>query len=291
MTAVEVNILRVVVSNRPLKVLAVALVALVLLGCVTRVPRSDVLMPSTSAPETKAAPAPTVASTVPQQPTSTPMSTIAPTPPPPRPTATVAAIPTSTVAPQPTREPSTPAPTLPPTPATPTESPNGLPLQVYAPEDGVTVPGSSVVVYGQTLPGIRVFVAGDETDVDSQGGFRVSVPLAPSENEVLIMAEDDAGRETRISRRVTSLALPFLLLITEPENETVVSAAVLPLSGRTGPNAIVSINGRSVPVDRFGYFTSTVLLEEGPNVMDVVATNDDGQTLSTVLAVIYRSPG
>ena len=87
---------------------------------------------------------------------------------------------------------------------------------------------------------------------------------------------------------MTSLALPFLLLITEPENESVVSAPQLPLTGRTGPNAIVSINGRSAPVDRYGYFFTTVALNEGPNFIDVVATNDDGKTLSQVVAVIYR---
>ena len=163
-------------------------------------------------------------------------------------------------------------------------------LLIYAPEDGSTVPGGSVVVYGQTLPGARVFVAGNETAVDPQGGFRVSVPLDPAENEVVIMAQGESGNRREVTRRVTSLALPFLLLVTEPANETVVSTPSLPLSGRTGPSAIVSINGRSVPVDRFGYFSGTVQLDQGPNVIDVVATNNDGQTLSTVLAVIYRAP-
>ena len=166
--------------------------------------------------------------------------------------------------------------------------PEGLALQVYAPENGSTVPGSSVAVYGQTTPGARITVSGLETEVDAQGGFRTVVPLEPDENVVVVTARNDGGEFQRISRQVTSLALPFLLLVTEPENESIVSNSILPLSGRTGPNAIVSINGRSVPVDRFGYFSSTVRLEEGPNVIDVVATNDDGQTLSTVLAVIYR---
>ena len=276
-----------VVSNRPLKLLAVVLAAFVLLGCVTQVPRTGVATPPTPTPEATTAPTTVVASTVPPASTPTPVPTLTSTPPP-QPTATAAATPTPTVAPQPTGEAVTPA--TPPSP-TPTEIPSGPLLQVYAPEDGDTEPGGSVVVYGQTLPGIRINVAGVETPVDSQGGFRVSVPLEAGENEVVVVAGDDAGRQTRVSRRVTSLALPFVLLITEPENETVVSAPTLTVSGRTGPNAIVSINGRSVPVDRFGYFTTTVLLEEGPNVIDVVATNDDGQTLSTVLAVIYRSPG
>lgn len=172
----------------------------------------------------------------------------------------------------------------------PTVDSSGLMLQVYAPEDGSVVPGSQVAVYGQTSPGARVYIGGEETGVDAQGGFRGEASLAPEENEVVIVALDEEGRRRSISRTVTSLALPFLLLVTEPENESIVSESMLRMAGRTGPNAIVSINGRSVPVDRFGYFSGSVALDEGPNVIDVVATNDDGRTLSTVLAVIYRAP-
>ena len=163
-------------------------------------------------------------------------------------------------------------------------------LQVYAPENGSTVPGSSVAVYGQTTPGARVVVSGVQTEVDAQGGFRTDVPLEPDENVVVVVASNEDGELKRISRQVTSLALPFLLLITEPCNECIVPVSTLPIKGRTGPSAIVSINGRSVPVDRFGYFSLTVQLDEGPNVIDVVATNDDGETHSRVLAVIFRQP-
>ena len=199
--------------------------------------------------------------------------------------------PTDTPEPSPTPEPTeTPTPTLPP--ATPTQTPSatdtpgGPVLAVYAPEDGAVVPGDSVVVYGQTEPGARVFISGTEAEVDSEGGFRADVFLEPGENSIEIAAAN--GGRSQVSRRVTSLALPFLLLITEPESESVVDSPQLPLSGRTGPNAIVSINGRSVPVDRFGYFSTTMLLVQGPNIIDVVATNEDGETRSQVVAVIYR---
>ena len=178
-----------------------------------------------------------------------------------------------------------------PTPPPTTEPSDGLVLQVYAPEDGATVPGNSVAVYGQTTPGARVVVSGVAATVDAQGGFRTVVPLEPALNVVVVEASNGGDEVRRISRQVTSLALPFLLLITEPENESIVFSPTLPVAGRTGPNAIVSLNGRSVPVDRFGYFSSTVRLEEGPNLIDVVATNDDGQTFSSVLAVIYRQAG
>ena len=262
--------------------LVVAIVVLLSPGCVTPLPRPD---SATATPTVGVTPTPSGTSTVVPTPTAPLVPTLAPSATP---------VPTAQATRAPTREPGpidpthTPSPS--PTPA-PTDDSGGLMLQVYAPEDGAVVPGSVVAVYGQTLPGARVFINGGETGVDAQGGFRAEVSLAPNDNDVAIVAQDETGRRRSVSRTVTSLALPFLLLVTEPENESIVSVSMLRLAGRTGPNAIVSINGRSVPVDRFGYFSGTVALDEGPNVIDVVATNDDGRTLSTVLAVIYRPPG
>ena len=143
-------------------------------------------------------------------------------------------------------------------------------------------------MYGQTEPGAKVLISGLEAEVDSLGGFRAEVSLEKGENLLEIEASTETGNRRQVSRWVTALDLPFLLVISQPENESVVSRPSLPLSGRTDPNAIVSVNGRSVAVDRFGYFSTTLLLVEGPNIMDVVATNDDGETLSKVVAVIYR---
>ena len=240
------------------------------LACVTPLPRPD---------GTAATPTPTATLRATSTPVVPPSAT-------PAPTVTATPTRTPTPGPSPARPTDTPDPS--PTPVA-TMDMGGLVLQVYAPEDGAVVPGSAVAVYGQTSPGARVYIGGDETGVDAQGGFRGEASLAPDENEILIVALDQEGRRRSVSRTVTSLALPFLLLVTEPENESIVSESMLRLSGRTGPNAIVSINGGSVLVDRFGYFSSTVTLDEGPNVIDVVATNDDGRTLSTVLAVIYRA--
>jgi len=37
-----------------------------------------------------------------------------------------------------------------------------------------------------------------------------------------------------------------------------------------------------------GNFSTLVALEPGPNIIDVVSTNSDGQVMSAVTAVIYR---
>ena len=143
-----------------------------------------------------------------------------------------------------------------------------------------------------TSPGAFVTVDGAVAAVDVNGGFRAEGNLRPGVNTIEIVASDEKGNQELVTVRVTSLALPpqpFLLLITEPQDQSVVTNSILRLAGRTGPLAIVSVNGVSVAVDPFGTFTTMVTLEEGPNIIDVVATNDDGQVLSTVVAVIYRA--
>jgi hypothetical protein len=50
---------------------------------------------------------------------------------------------------------------------------------------------------------------------------------------------------------------------------------------------VVSVNDDLVGVDESGRFKSVVELEEGPNVIEVVASLADGQEESKVLTVFY----
>ena len=164
-------------------------------------------------------------------------------------------------------------------------------LEVRAPREGSTVRTDAVVVHGVTSAGAQVVVEGFDATVDPDGRFQVEVTLVPGINTLRVVATDSMGNRESRDLNVTSLALPalpFLLLVTEPEDQSIVSEAVVRLSGRTGPEAITSVNGVSVLVDELGFFSTTFTLEPGPNIIDVVATNVDGKVLSTVLALIYR---
>jgi len=98
-----------------------------------------------------------------------------------------------------------------------------------------------------------------------------------------------ADRSTSVGDTPEALApQPFFLLITEPQHDTVVTDPSMRLSGRTGADAVVSINGVPAEVDGLGSFTTTAQLEPGPNIIDVVATSPEGEVISSVVAVIYR---
>ena len=248
--------------------LAVALV--ILAGCVQEVERPETPAAGTGPQETIAA-----APTRPPE----PAPTIATPGPPP------AAGPTATA------RPTTPSPTAAPPPPTAFLPPPGLVLEITGPSDGTKVSTNVVVVHGQTSPGALIAINDDRVAVDRDGRFQEEVGLSPGVNTIQVVAVDSQGNREIREFTVTSQVLPpqpFLLLVTEPQDQSVLSQENIRLSGRTGPEAVVSVNGVSVSVDRVGIFSTMVNLNPGPNIIDVVATNDDGQVLSTVVAVIYR---
>ena len=270
---------------------------LVALSCVTPVPRNGGPTPSVTQPTVtpaqppNTAPPPTAAPTATMPPTTTkpPVVTMPPvTTAPPAATTPAPTIPSPTTPPT-NQPPSGPSPNPSPGPTEPAE----LFLSVLAPRDGSTVPGSAVVAYGLTLPGASVTVNGVPATVDVNGGFRAETDLNPGVNVVEIVATTGAGDDVVVRRTVDSLSLPpqpFLLVIDEPPPQSIVTQPRQRLAGHTSPQAVVSVNGVSVAVSPFGAFDTTVSLEPGPNIIEVVSTNQDGQVLSAIVPVIYRPP-
>ena len=258
---------------------------LVFTACVQELARGDDPAPETLSPTFTPVPRATLTPI----PTNTPLPTATATPRPtvfPIPTPTPAPTPVPTDRPIPT---ATPAATPTPVP-TPTPEPQVM-LEVRAPADGSTVRTDAVVVHGVSGPDTLVEIQGLPAEVGPEGRFQAEVALTPGINTIRVVATDSLGNQESVQLSVTSLSLPplpFLLLITEPEDQSIVREDEVRLSGRTGPEAIVSVNGVSISVDELGFFFTVITLESGPNIIDVVATNDDGRILSTVLAVIYR---
>lgn len=211
----------------------------------------------------------------------------------PTPTPTIAQPATATPTPTPTPAPVA-TPTVTPPPPAPTATPTApqpLSLDVQGPDDGTTVRSSAVVVHGRTAPGATVTAGGVSTLADRDGRFQIEVRLEPGANLIEVVASDAAGRSLSATRTITfevEASAVFFLLVTEPEDQTVVAATRQPVSGRTAPDAIVSVNGVGVEVDEAGAFSTTVTLEQGPNLIEVVGTSPDGRVLSAVLAVIFR---
>ncbi len=81
----------------------------------------------------------------------------------------------------------------------------------------------------------------------------------------------------------------FVLHIAEPvAAETLTTSPTLLVSGRTRADAVVTVNDTFLDPDIDGLFSTSVTLEEGPNIVEVVASIATGEELSTVLIVIYE---
>ena len=74
--------------------------------------------------------------------------------------------------------------------------------------------------------------------------------------------------------------------LTNLPKESVLHTNTVSISGNTAPDALLSINGVLIDVDGNGRFTSTLTLQEGPNVIEILASNFQGNKVSAVLTII-----
>lgn len=205
----------------------------------------------------------------------------------PRHPVTPVAAPTSTPMPAPAETP-TAIPNT-PLPPTPTPAP-ALLLEVQGPLDGSTLRGKSVVVHGRTNPGSAISVNGQPASVDAEGRFITELLLTEGAHAISVSAIYSLGElRTRVIRITLEPPQSFFLLVTEPADQTVVTTRNVRLGGRTGQGALVSVNGVSIAVDGQGIFSTTLTLDPGPNIIDVLSTSPDGQVLSAILAIIFRA--
>lgn len=61
--------------------------------------------------------------------------------------------------------------------------------------------------------------------------------------------------------------------------------------GRTSPEAIVSVNNEITIADTQGTFATTITLAEGPNIVEVIASDEEGNEARTSLTVTLVKGG
>lgn len=79
----------------------------------------------------------------------------------------------------------------------------------------------------------------------------------------------------------------FFLLVSSPQDESVVDHSPFEVQGSTLVEAVVTINGQVIDVGPQGNFASSVDLEEGPNIIEVIASDFSGHEEALMLSVIY----
>ncbi len=79
----------------------------------------------------------------------------------------------------------------------------------------------------------------------------------------------------------------FSLTVTQPTDESIITTDKAEVIGITTPGAVVSVNGELAEVDEGGNFTMMVVLEEGPNIIEVIASDLEGNEESHTLVIVY----
>jgi hypothetical protein len=79
----------------------------------------------------------------------------------------------------------------------------------------------------------------------------------------------------------------LFLDISSPFDEATVTEPAVMVTGKTLPDAVVSINGEVVTIEVGGQFTAETALEVGPNVIEIVASDFYGGETSKILTVFY----
>ena len=97
---------------------------------------------------------------------------------------------------------------------------------------------------------------------------------------------DDEDDESQTSP--VAIEEHFFLEIVSPEGDTIfVESPTTVISGLTSVDAVVSVNDDLVDVDESGQFEALVELEEGPNIIEIVASVAGGEEEFVILTVFY----
>lgn len=112
--------------------------------------------------------------------------------------------------------------------------------------------------------------------------------LTPTPLQPVAKSPTAGGQKTPVSVPPQVPAAPVSLQVRSPQDQSIVNSSTITVIGTTSPDAVVSVNGQLATVSPSGSFQLTISLDEGPNDIEVVASDANGNELSSILSVIYQ---
>jgi hypothetical protein len=179
---------------------------------------------------------------------------------------------------------------------------DGVLLKVTEPVDAADINSETVTVKGQTVSGATISVHDNVGVADAQGNFSIAISLEQGLNAIDIIATDDKGNTGEALILVNcippgQLTAPVAqspsgvltgsipLKVTQPVDAATLNTDTVTVKGQTAPGAIVIVNESIETADAVGNFNVTVDLVSGPNAIDVIAQNDDGDENEVIIIV------
>jgi hypothetical protein len=97
-----------------------------------------------------------------------------------------------------------------------------------------------------------------------------------------------AGISIYFFYQLSFLIKPPELIIEHPSEDLIINEGKILVKGKTQINAEVSINGGGVWLDEEGVFNQEILLQEGINVIKIIAVNKFGRKNEMIRKIIYE---
>ena len=88
--------------------------------------------------------------------------------------------------------------------------------------------------------------------------------------------------------QVSSFSSTPYLFVSNPLNDQIINNAEIQVSGQTEDDVIIKINGEDIFVDPTGYFSETIFLKYGNNILEIEAVNKFNKKSLEVRNIIYQ---
>lgn len=105
--------------------------------------------------------------------------------------------------------------------------------------------------------------------------------------------ESVGGQPTDQSQVITSTKIDesknnLLLIINQPQSGQTVTGPNYSVTGKTVPNAQVAVNDQDLTADSQGFFTASLTLDEGENIISILVNDELGNMAEKEIVVTYE---
>lgn len=156
-----------------------------------------------------------------------------------------------------------------------------------------TVKSNKIEIQGSTAPDAIVHVGSEPSTVPvtSNGVFNIARQLTEGTNTLTITAADAAGNTASARSEITVRTEPPVIQLAGPQADSWLNTTIAIVSGSVPADARVTVNGQAAQVGPDGFFTLDVVLQDGDNIIRVVATDPVGNAATEERVVHVRSHG
>jgi hypothetical protein len=177
-----------------------------------------------------------------------------------------------------------------------TQDSNAPTIYVYSPRQNEAVGDANIDVDGLTEPNTKVEVRVESTSgtnmysatSDEHGAFMIPVELFEGFQKVLVTAIDPSLNQNQTYRDVIlDTIAPDFVINNPPTNDIITKESRIEIICTMLPgglDSITSIGGQEIPNE--GVFKRWIVLQEGPNVIEIVAIDPVGNEQAKVVNIV-----